>query len=297
MASPIYVIGKYRSGTKWLSNTIAGHPDVACIAHDDHFGILEVSDVFERLPKIFGDLSVAENFIGFIEYFASTDFFRLTGLDKQLFFNPRPKDYISFFKQMMDLYAENEGTQYWVQKADTFPVEQLMTQHLNAKFIMIIRDPKDNIRSAIALAMAESQRRNRRILNELFMYYLEKKRIVSYRGKPNVLVMSFEDMKGKKRETVERICEFIGIKFDEEMMTDRFKRNTSFGGAIQKGEVFSAIDEFLISVLIPILNILPRQFYELLYKIKTRFLGHSFLRPENRVLHSFKMRKIELGLD
>ncbi|MCK4320989.1 sulfotransferase [candidate division WOR-3 bacterium] len=40
MASPIFVIGKNRSGTKWLSNVIANHKDVACIQHELFGGIL-----------------------------------------------------------------------------------------------------------------------------------------------------------------------------------------------------------------------------------------------------------------
>ncbi|MBA7629902.1 hypothetical protein ES703_37409 [subsurface metagenome] len=50
MASPIFVIGKNRSGTKWLSNVIANHKDIACIQHELFGGILE-ANVISRMPK------------------------------------------------------------------------------------------------------------------------------------------------------------------------------------------------------------------------------------------------------
>lgn len=74
MASPIFVIGRNRSGTKWLSNIIASHHDVAAVQHEEHFGILEATDVFLNMPILFGDLSIAENYMGFLDCFSQTDF-------------------------------------------------------------------------------------------------------------------------------------------------------------------------------------------------------------------------------
>jgi hypothetical protein len=297
MATPIIVIGKYRSGTKWLSNLIAGHPDVTCIAHDAHFGILEASDVFQRLPMIFGNLTIPENFIGFMEYYASTDFFRLTGLEKKLFYENRPKDYLEFFRRMMDVYSEKENRRYWVQKADTYALEKLLKQYDDGKFIMIIRDPKDNVRSALALAMGVQHRRNKRILHELYMYYLEKKRIEACKNRKNVMILSFKDVQRNREETIPKVCQFIGIEYTKEMLTSRFKQNTSYKGDIRKDEIFSSMDEFLFALFTPVFNAMPQSVFEWTYRIKTTWLGYSFLRSENRRLNSFKLLKRELDWD
>ncbi|MFW6008127.1 MAG: hypothetical protein ACOCP8_02575 [archaeon] len=39
----IFVIGKNRSGTKWLSNTVANHKDVFCVQRPGAGGILETN--------------------------------------------------------------------------------------------------------------------------------------------------------------------------------------------------------------------------------------------------------------
>lgn len=295
MAKPIFVIGKHRSGTKWLSNTIAAHKDIACILHEHHFGILEVSDVFERMPLIYGDLSIAENCIGFIEYYGQTDFFVLTGLDKNMFYKNRPSNYSEFFRQMMDTFAEKEGKPYWVQKTDTAPMPDLIKHFPDAKFIMTIRDVRDNVKSAIGLAKGEKGRATPKVYNELFIYYLQKKRILSYQGRDNVMLMYFEDMKRDKRAVVERICNFLQIEFDENMLKNHFKQNTSYKGMVSKADALSDKDVFLMNLMIPLLSITPLWLMEFLYKIKTRLLGHSFLKPENRILHSFKLKKRDLG--
>ena len=56
---PIFVIGKNRSGTKWLSNTISNHSKIACVRSHEFGGILE-TNVFFNMPNTFGDLAIKE---------------------------------------------------------------------------------------------------------------------------------------------------------------------------------------------------------------------------------------------
>ncbi len=39
--TPIFIVGTNRSGTKWLSNILANHPDVAAVQTERTLGIVE----------------------------------------------------------------------------------------------------------------------------------------------------------------------------------------------------------------------------------------------------------------
>lgn len=101
MAQPIFIIGKNRSGTKWLSNIIAAHKEIACVQRPGAGGILE-SNTLSNMYYIFGSLKHDNNFIGFLECKAKTNFFKLSGLSKEFFYKKRPETYYSFFRLLMD---------------------------------------------------------------------------------------------------------------------------------------------------------------------------------------------------
>jgi len=92
MIKKIFVIGKNRSGTKWLSNTIANHQKIACIQRPGAGGILE-TNIINRMPNIFGTLKKDNNFIGFIECFSQTNYFKLLHVEKEELYNA-PRDYL-----------------------------------------------------------------------------------------------------------------------------------------------------------------------------------------------------------
>ena len=72
MAKPIFIVGKNRSGTKWLSNILLNHPNIAGIQSDYHRGILE-TNMFQNMPIIFGNLKDIDNFIGVTEPYEESD--------------------------------------------------------------------------------------------------------------------------------------------------------------------------------------------------------------------------------
>jgi len=76
MARPIFVLGRNRSGTKWLTNLIANHPDVYCVQSESHGGVIE-TNLFDRADTSFGNPAIAENYIAFMAWFEQTDFFLL----------------------------------------------------------------------------------------------------------------------------------------------------------------------------------------------------------------------------
>lgn len=297
MASPIFVIGKNRSGTKWLSNVIANHKDIACIQHELFGGILE-ANVISRMPKIFGDLSYDGNFIGFVECFSQTSFFKLTGLDKKILYSKRPKNYYDFFRFLMDNYSKKEGKNYWIQKADTFKLEELYDNFPDARFLLIVRNIYDNISSSIGLKKLEIGKHYRaNIIREIIKYITAYKHINKYSRKERIMMIRFEDLKNNREEAVSRVCNFLNIPFDENMLNDKFKKNTSFNKGVKREEVLNNKGRWVIRILSPIFKLIPEFIYELMYKVKFAIFGYNFNKDKSPAFTDgdFALLKSEIG--
>lgn len=64
--TPIFIVGTNRSGTKWLSNILAKHPDVAAVQTERTQGIVE-TNMFHSLRIKFPDLRRPDDFVGLID--------------------------------------------------------------------------------------------------------------------------------------------------------------------------------------------------------------------------------------
>lgn len=302
MASPIFVIGRNRSGTKWLSNIIANHPDVAAVQHQEHFGILEATDIFLHMPMIFGDLSIPENYIGFLECLSQTDFFRLTGLDKGYFYAFRQPDYFTFFREMMDKYAAKSGKKYWVQKSGVMSLGTLHKHYDDAKFIIIVRDMVENIKSTIALGrLLEEEQHKKSLFRLQVKYFTDMAQIKRFATESNVSVIRYEDLIKDRNSVLSKMCTFLGMSFDETMEKDYFRNNSSFGGAVgnkhppNKDEILTKSDVLKMKMYSAFLSALPRQIYDWLDLLHKKNFYKTFFHPQQRRFLSFRLRRNELG--
>ena len=76
-ATPLFVVGLNRSGTKWLSNTLCQHAEVAGVLHERFTGILE-TNMLDTIPRVFPDLREGDDYAAVIELWSATEFFGLT---------------------------------------------------------------------------------------------------------------------------------------------------------------------------------------------------------------------------
>ncbi|MCF8095112.1 MAG: sulfotransferase [Desulfobacteraceae bacterium] len=295
MSQPIFVVGKDRSGTKWLSNIIASHNDIACVQRSDAGGILE-SNTLSRMYNIFGTLKHEDNFIGFLELKSKTDFFQLTGLSKDLFYSKRPISYYSFFRELMDMFAEKSNKSFWVQKADTLLLDSLYKEFPNAKFVLIERNPTDNIKSTIGLRKRKNPDYPKNMLGELARYVYRIKINKLYKDKKNVMLIDFKDLQTNRKNAVDRICKFLSIQINDDMLTDAFEKNTSFKTRNDKEKILNCYDIAKIKLLLPILSAIPLYAYKILHKIHLRLKPLSRLHKERDqfIPGSFELLKEEI---
>ncbi len=280
---PVFVIGKNRSGTKWLSNIIGNHPDVAAVQGEDFTGILE-SNLFFQFPKVFGDLRDSENYCAMAACFSRTSFFQCTGLDERVLFAAKIDDYHEFFRHVMNAYAAKENKPHWLQKTNPLVLPQLHAAFPDAQFIITNRDITDSIRSSLALAKRNGTKGSS-IFSEMALYHLGEKIYNQFRGKSNVMFVTFEDLKGNKEAATKRICEFLRLQFDARMLEDAYQKNTSFKNGSSRANALSRTEERCISLFGPLARRIPlgllkafrRMFGRNRNPNRSRFISGSFL--------------------
>ena len=151
MSDAIFVFGKNRSGTKWLSNLIANHSDVACLQLASSSGIAE-TNLFQNFPDTFGDLTHKENRLAFLACYTRTTAFKISGLSERDLYEQRFDSYFEFFDQLMNKVAGRAQKAYWLQKGSSLELPQVIKHYPKAKFVIIRRgDAKANILSNLTL--------------------------------------------------------------------------------------------------------------------------------------------------
>jgi hypothetical protein len=258
MAQPVFIIGRNRSGTKWLSNLVSNHSEVAAVTNEKFAGILE-TNMFVQFPKAFGTLKIEDSYFAFVSCYQHTNFFKFTGLSQDILYQePRILDYFEFFRFIMDAFAKSQNKSFWLQKSATYNLKALVKAYPDAKFIIIQRNLADNLRSSIGL------RRNRKnepvattIEQEIFGYYYSIKTDRKYLGLKNVTLVKYEDLKKDRVSVLQEVCRFLSLSFEPGMENDRFKKNTSFGSEERRNAFFDWKDELKIKVLSPIIRLMP----------------------------------------
>ncbi len=287
----IFVLGKDRSGTKWLSNIILNSDKVKGIQSEYHRGIVE-TNLFEVFPSIFGTLNRIDNYIAFVETFTSGDFFRLTGLEKKLLYENRFKDYLTVFEFVMDAFTRKEGGKAWLQKAHILNFFKLKKKFPDANFIIIERAFLDNVKSAINFQKKIGIKGS--LTREVLLYILSKKARKKIIRKFPVFFIKYSDIKNKNIELLIKIFEFAGIEFKECFLDVSYRKNTSFSNREEKeryGKWFDVKSLFLYYLFSCIPFKIMILFYALYRKCfsKTSIIGGSF----SLISDEFSLEKVE----
>ena len=147
-ARPIFVLGRHRSGTTWLSNIIASYPDVYAPQHPLHHGIHE-SAFFSRLVPYCNGGRTAADLLAIKHLFESSDYFLLTGLERgpDIVVN----GYAKYFRIVMDAAATKHGARYWLEKtpSHTLHARFLAESYPDAVLLAVVRNTGDVVASNV----------------------------------------------------------------------------------------------------------------------------------------------------
>ena len=278
---PVFVLGKHRSGTTWLANQLCAHADVAGVQHDRHFGIHE-SAYFERVSGRFGDLDVGTNYVEFVRVLGASDYFRLAGATEDFLYSLWPTTYEDVFRAVMDRFAEQQGATHWVEKSPghTPRVAKLHAMYPDARFIGIVRDPMDVVRSATARSMAtpgssqEPLVRARRIARVVTSWAYYNRAMEDFARRSDTLrIVTYRRLREHNTDVLQELCNHLGLTFDARMQADAFQRDTSFGQGAARPEVLDERERRLVAEMVRALDAVPLSAFSLAERAALRVIG------------------------
>jgi len=287
--TPIFVVGMNRSGTKWLSNILCNHPDIAGVQYERGGGIQE-SNMFSVMPQKFGDLADVSNYIGLIELWACTDFFRLSGVDKALFYRPeaRTTSYPALFRMLMEEVARRNGTGFWLQKIPPQEALAILGEFAGARVVLIERGVVATVRSSIQQSIKYGKR-PRSLVGEGFEYAFGARCLERVRGGREVYEITYERLHDNPEAVIRGLCEWLGIPFQEHMLDVGFRPNTSFARPVDREAVLGRGQEWLVRFVATMFSLVPVAGLRLIGRWRRRatrsFLPGTFgmVRDEHRV--------------
>ena len=214
---PIFIIGTERSGSNLLRLILNAHSEIA-VSHPPH-----VMSYFGPLEKYYGDLSYESNFRRLtrdvITHLRSHIHPWEVEVDEETLVRAAsPRDLFGIYAALYEQFMKATGKRYWGCKS-TFMihyVKRILASYPEAKLIWLIRDPRD-----VALSSQVS------VFNPYHPYYTARLwakqqelglQLEATCRPANLLRVHYEALISNPHETVERICRFIGVSFEQTML-------------------------------------------------------------------------------
>ena len=146
--TPLFILGRHRSGTTWLANVLATLPDVYAPEHAVPRRIHE-SAFFSHLVRHCNHGRTVADLHAIQRMFEASQFFALTGL-------ARGPDVVQlglpgYFRAIMEAGALRKGARYWLEKtpAHTLHAKFLSRAFPDAVFVAVLRDYREVVASNV----------------------------------------------------------------------------------------------------------------------------------------------------
>jgi hypothetical protein len=295
MPKPIFIVGNQRSGTTWLANKLCQHSKITGV-QEEPFGIRE-SQYFNVIEGYFGNLKNDNNFSQFIESFGSSDYFRLTGIDKEFFYKHRPKNYVQVFRLLMDSFATKESAEFWLEKSPghSLFLNKISNYFKDAKFVGIKRNTVDIIKSAVRRRFVRNNLiKKLLIVRRVLQHYKYDKFIKKFNATSNnIMMISYEELRERTQEILINVLEFLGLEFEPSLLDEKYQPYTSFSNfnaSEERASILTSLDKKLIKWASLIFKSFPYSFYRILFffqlNTRKRILppdySKDFLRENNK---------------
>lgn len=281
---PVFVLGTQRSGTTWLANILANHPAAVAVQAEDHFGIHE-SIFFSHFAPAFGDLDDDSNFERFVDAFMTSDYYLLTGLPPDWLRELRPRSYPAAFRAVMEeMVRRRGGAEIWVEKSPTHTLlaTELTAAFPDALFVGIRRRPNAVIASALKLDGEEPPAYPGRLLRLLGMCLtisITERFLAKFcRASSSCLLTTYETLSADPPAETRRICAFLGIEFDSDMLDLPWRRNTSFATGSDRAASLSALERVFVTTTVAAMRFVPLSLLQ--WVRERRKAGHGIEWPD-----------------
>ena len=209
---PIFVGGPNRSGTSLMYAILASHPNIS---------MSQRTDLWRYFHGQFGDLSQQENFEACLD--AMVRYRRISRLEpdperiRREFLEGEPT-YGRLFALIHGHRAEQVGRPRWGDKSlhSELHADQVFAEFPNARFIHIVRDPRDRYASEKRKFSSNEASATARWSVSAWMARRNRRRYPQ-----RYMVVRYETLASQPEETVRRVCEFIGEPYVPAMLEMR----------------------------------------------------------------------------
>ena len=209
----LFIIGMPRSGTKLLRCLLNNHNEIFIPENETLF-------IPYFLKKYSGKKLNAQEIDVVIEELQKTLFFFYYLKSKSFNFDNLRADQISI-KEFLNLFFNELGAQ-GNKKAKIigdkspnyiFHLDQLIQFYPAARFIHIVRDPRDH-----ALSMRKAWNKNIYRAAYRWKNAMDKVNTVTSHKEAQILEVQYEDLISSPSETLKQVCAFIGVDFYDKML-------------------------------------------------------------------------------
>lgn len=236
LPSHIFVVGASRSGTKFLMNTLNRH-SLVNISPETHWFSRLIHRGFIRTARETGDLKNDRNLQRLLDKMFNHGIFGtfwksppVTREAIQRRFFASDRSFRVLFSELLDEHRQLSGKSIAGEKTPShvFHVKTLLGWFPEARIIQMIRDP----RAVLSSEMHKNAKPDYPLKKKNFLYnagllvavsigwYLAMRKDRRYKAvfSNNYLSIRYEDLQNNHQQTVESICRFLSLEFEQSML-------------------------------------------------------------------------------
>lgn len=273
MAKPIFILGRPRSGTTWLSNILCGNDKIVGVQDKRHFGICE-SYFFSKIANMIKKIEDKGDYQTFLQIFTNSDYYIIGKRGVSNFVLARNYENVyNFFRMFMENIANRNNALFWLEKTPehVLYLQKILKTYPDSIFIYIERDLIDTVKSAIA--SLNPKIRLFVIFRTIFLHCLYYKILNKFESSNEKITFKVDywDLKVNKENTVKEICNFLRVNYNENMLENKYQENTSFKNQKDRKTILKLWEAKLIMKFHLLLNLLPFQIFMVFQLIIRQF--------------------------
>lgn len=217
----VFIVGCSRSGTTLLQSRLAAHPEVISFIESAFFYNIFFYRFRHKFLNYFsiGAPKARKRLEWFLDEIGESTM--KSYIPEFMLFR---SDYISTFVKVLDLIAEKHTKTVWIEKTPIHIryIDVIEKSVQGAKFIHIVRNGPDVVASLFLATNTYSQMRGRALsIDECINQWLNDVNISpKYQNQQNHAIVRYETFVQSPADTLARMCEFVGVTFDDCMMSN-----------------------------------------------------------------------------
>jgi len=214
--SPVIVIGYPRSGTTLVLHILLSSGEFSDYNFSEtHF--------FSHYYRRYGSLRKRKNLEKFLAEISKSEWIQnsdITPDELQAEVGKSGSNYESYFSAFMNLITRKQGESRWVEKTPwhMLYVAEIKQALPDAKFIFVMRDPRDTIQSVLAYGWTEGFFTETTKLAVAWNWHINHTTTLLEKMNIPYLTVKYEDLTGNTEHSLNALNDFLGLQLDSDTL-------------------------------------------------------------------------------